>query len=143
MNRRELIQRVLVGSTVLLVVPSVLQSCSKDPSTDPGNTPSPGSGGPITLDLSQAVNSTLNTIGNSKVVNGVIIINTSAGFVALSSVCTHQGATVGYDSTSGNIVCPRHGSQFSTTGAVVNGPAESPLKKYTVTLDNNILTVAV
>jgi cytochrome b6-f complex iron-sulfur subunit len=140
MNRRELIQRVLVGSTVLLVVPSVLQSCSKDPSTDPGTTPG-GGGGPITLDLSLAGNSALNTIGNYKVVSGVIIINTAAGFVALSSVCTHQGATVGYDSTSGNLVCPRHGSQFSTSGGVVNGPAASPLKKYTVTLDNNILSV--
>jgi cytochrome b6-f complex iron-sulfur subunit len=143
MNRRELIQRVLVGSTVLIVVPSVLQSCSKDPSTDPGSAPPPYSGGPITLDLTLAANSSLNTTGNYKVVDGVIIINTGAGFVALSSVCTHQGGIVGYDSASGNLVCPRHGSQFNTSGGVVNGPAALPLKKYTVTLDANILTVTV
>jgi len=143
MNRRELIQRVLVGSTVLIVVPSVLQSCSKDPSTDPGNNPPPAGSGPITIDLTLPVNSALNTVGNSKVVNGILVINTAAGFIALSSICTHQGATVGYDSTSGNIVCPRHGSQFNTAGGVVNGPAASPLKKYTITLENNILTIVV
>jgi cytochrome b6-f complex iron-sulfur subunit len=142
MNRRELIQRVLVGSTVLLVVPSVLESCTKSPLTpDPGTGGVPTSGNPVTVDLSLPGNSSLNTVGNYKVIGGVIIINTASGFVALSSVCTHQGATVGYDSASGNIVCPRHGSQFTTSGSLVNGPALTPLRTYTITIQNNILTV--
>jgi len=141
MNRRELIQRVLVGSTVLIVVPSVLQSCSKDPSTDPGNNPPPGGGGAITIDLSLPANSALNSIGGSKVVEGVLVINLAAGFVALSSICTHEGCTVGFDSPSSNLICPCHGSKFNTAGGVVTGPAASPLKKYTVALENNILTI--
>lgn len=139
MNRRDLIQRVLVGSTVLLVVPSVLQSCSKDPALDPGTGPAPGS--PLTVDLSSADNAVLNTAGNSKIIQNVIIINTGTGFSALSSVCTHQGCAVGYDSPSGNIKCPCHGSQFTTSGSVINGPAASPLKAYTVARENNILTI--
>jgi cytochrome b6-f complex iron-sulfur subunit len=139
MNRRELIQRVMVGSTVLLVVPSVLQSCSKDPSTDPGNNPPPG--GDITIDLSLPANSALNTTGGSKVVSGVLVINLAAGFVALSSLCTHEGCTVGFDSASNNAICPCHGSKFNTAGGVVTGPAVSPLKKYNVVLENNILTI--
>lgn len=139
MNRRDLIQRVLVGSTVLLVVPSVLQSCSKDPSLDPVTGPAPGS--PLTVDLSSADNASLNTSGNYMVIQNVIIINTGSGFAALTSVCTHLKCTVGYDSPSGNIKCPCHGSQFTTTGSIINGPAASPLKVYTVARENNILTI--
>jgi len=142
MNRRDLIQRVLVGSTVLLVVPSVLQSCSKDSSMDP--VPGPGTGGgPLTIDLTLSDYSSLNTSGNYKVVNGIIIINVGGVFKALSSVCTHEGCTVGFDSASGNLKCPCHGSQFTTAGSVVNGPATSSLRTYTIALDNNILTIAV
>ncbi len=141
MNRRELIQKVLVGSTVLLVVPSVLQSCSKDSSTDPGNNPPTSGGGPLTIDLTLPVNESLATLGNSKVVSGVLVINTAAGYVALSALCTHEGCTVGFDSPSNNIVCPCHGSKFNTAGGVLTGPAEAPLKKYKTTLENNILTI--
>ena len=98
MNRRELIQRVLAGSAVLVLVPSVLQSCTKtslSPFTFPPGNGTPGPGSNITLDLSLADNSSLNTVGNAKIVQNILIINTSSGFVALSSICTHQACTVG------------------------------------------------
>lgn len=146
MNRRDLIQRVLVGGAILVLAPSVLQSCTKDPSADPLNKPGGGvtPGTNINLDLTLAENSSLNTTGSYKIVSGVIIVNTGGGnFAALSSVCTHQGCTVGYDSPSGNIKCPCHGSVFTTTGSVVNGPAASPLQTYPVTLTGNTLTISL
>jgi Rieske Fe-S protein len=58
----------------------------------------------------------------------IVITQPQSGtFHAFTAVCTHAGCTVGSVS-SGTINCPCHGSRFNVnTGAVVNGPAASPL----------------
>ena len=141
MNRRDLVQKIVLGGTVLVLVPSVLQSCTKAPATDPGgNTP----GTKINLDLTLSDYSALNTVGGSKTVSNIIVINKGNGnFSALSNICTHQGCTVEYFSGAGNIHCPCHGSVFSTSGSVVIGPASSPLHSYQVSLTGNILTISI
>lgn len=55
-------------------------------------------------------------------------------FTALSTVCTHQGCEVRPNKEY--LACPCHGSEFSTTGEVLHGPAELSLRSYPVTLDN-------
>jgi cytochrome b6-f complex iron-sulfur subunit len=143
MNRRDVIQRVLLGGAVLIVAPSVLDSCSKDPSTNPGGG-GPGPGNNIELDLTQAANSALNNAGGWIIVQNIIIINTGGGnFSALSSICTHQGCTVGFNPGTGNIQCPCHGSVYTTAGTVVSGPAPRALTSYTALLAGNTLTVKV
>ncbi len=145
MNRRDVVQKIVLGGAVLILVPTVLKSCTKDPATDPvintgGNPP----GTKINLDLSLADNSSLNATGGSKIVQSIIVINTGSGsFVALSSVCTHEGCTVGYDSPSGNVKCPCHGSVYATTGSVITGPAPIALKSYPVSKTGNILTISL
>jgi cytochrome b6-f complex iron-sulfur subunit len=143
MNRRDSIQKFVMGGTMLVLAPSILESCSKNSSTDPGggNTPVPGT--KITIDLTLPENSVLNTAGGSKIVQTVLVINTGTGYVALTSICTHQQNTVGYDSPSGNIICPFHGSKFTITGSVVNGPATSPLQTYPISKAGSILTISV
>jgi len=142
MNRREVVQKFLLGGTVLVLVPSVLESCSKDTTTDPATNPSGNpAGSTLDLDLSLVENAALNTAGGSKITKNVIIINTGTSFVALSSICTHQGCTVGYNSGVGNIQCPCHGSEYSTSGSVINGPAPLPLHSYPVSQTGNILTI--
>jgi glycine/D-amino acid oxidase-like deaminating enzyme/nitrite reductase/ring-hydroxylating ferredoxin subunit len=47
----------------------------------------------------------------------------------LSAVCTHAGCIVHWNSTEGSWDCPCHGSRFDPKGAVLNGPAVSPLRK--------------
>lgn len=144
MNRREVIQKFLLGGTVLVLVPSVIESCSKDNSMDPGTTTGstpPPAGTSINVDLSLAENSALNTTGSSKIVQNVLLINTGTQIVALSAICTHEGCTVAYHPTANDIECPCHGSVFSTTGSVINGPALSALKSYSVTKTGNVLTI--
>ena len=46
-----------------------------------------------------------------------------------SGVCTHLGCHVNWNSTEQCWDCPCHGSQFAPDGAVLNGPALSPLEK--------------
>lgn len=146
MNRREVVQKFLLGGTVLAIVPSVLESCSKDPNTaNPGSNPggTPPAGSKIDLDLSAVENSALNTTGSSKIVSNILIINLGGTFIALSSICTHEGCTVGYNKTAGDIECPCHGSVYSTSGSVINGPAPSALRKYPVTVTGTVLSVAL
>lgn len=141
MNRRDLIQRVLVGGTVLVMAPSVLTSCTKDSTTDPSGT---GTGSKVNLDLSLPANAALANTGGSVVTQGIIIINTGGGnYIALSSTCTHQGCTVAYNQGAGNIQCPCHGSVYTTLGSVVQGPAQRSLQSYPVSVTGNVLSISL
>ena len=63
-----------------------------------------------------------------------------SSFTALTAICTHEGCTV---SNYQNQVfeCPCHGSQYSTSGSVLKGPASSPLRQFTTNFSNNVLTI--
>ena len=156
MNRRELIEKVALGSAVLVLAPSILQSCKTKTSTTSGENSPAASGSDqsgaqfsaapaqINLDLTMPENLSLANAGGSKLVKDLIIINSgNDNFVALSSICTHEGCTVGYDSTSGNIKCPCHGAQFTTSGSIISGPVGTPLKSFPITKSNNILTISL
>lgn len=76
--------------------------------------------------------------------NGAFLVARTAqeSFSALTTVCTHETCTItGFDSTS--FVCPCHGSRFSTTGRVVNGPASAPLRSFSTSFSNNVLTISL
>ncbi len=144
MDRRLLVQRVLMGTTVLVLAPGLMTGCEKV-AVEPVN---PGLKGPalqsdLLIDLSLSDYAVLNNTGGYKVVNGIIIVNMGInGFVALASACTHEGAQVNYSAKSNNLQCPSHGSVFSVTGSVINGPATIALKSYTVSKSGNILTIS-
>ncbi len=142
MNRREVVQKFILGGTALLVIPSALTSCTK--ATDPVDPGGNNNGSKITLDLTKAENSALNTAGGSRIVQDILIANTGSDkFIALNSICTHQGCIVAYVLADDNLQCPCHGSVYSKTGTVINGPAPDPLKSYQVTKSGDILTIAL
>jgi cytochrome b6-f complex iron-sulfur subunit len=141
MNRRELILRTLLGGATIILAPAVITSCSKEET--PGNNNTSG-GDKLTIDLTNASYSALNTAGGSVIVQGKIVTNTGNNvFIALDSVCTHNGCTIGYNQTANNFPCPCHQSVFSATGAVINGPATTALKAYAVSKSGNILTISL
>ena len=73
-------------------------------------------------------------------IGGFLIARTSASaFNVLTAVCTHEGCTVSNSSGSA-FACPCHGSQFSTSGSVAKGPANSSLRQFPSSFDGSVLT---
>jgi len=73
----------------------------------------------------------------------VVVTQPSAGtFKGFSATCTHQGCQVARVD-GGLIQCPCHGSEFSITdGAVVQGPAPSPLPTVQLKVSKGEITQA-
>jgi cytochrome b6-f complex iron-sulfur subunit len=71
----------------------------------------------------------------------IYVIRSTAGFFALSSVCTHLGCMTRYVPESAQLACPCHGSRFSLEGKVTAGPAPRPLRRLQVTVERGILVV--
>ena len=44
-----------------------------------------------------------------------------------SAVCTHLGCTVTWNNSEKSFDCPCHGSRFSVSGKLINGPANTAL----------------
>ena len=138
MERKEFLSTL--GFSVAACACGALVSCSK--SSD-----NPGTGGgtdtPIEIDLTTS----LLTVGSSLTRSGIIIVrladgNNVASFTAVDVACTHQGTSVFFSTGSNSFVCPNHGSEFSTTGSVIQGPATRALKKYNITITGNTLSVS-
>jgi cytochrome b6-f complex iron-sulfur subunit len=144
MNRNQFFTVLGVSAGTVIFAP-FLASCSKSSTlpTDPGTG---GGGVDFTLDLTLPANSALNANGGYLTSNSVIVARTSAGtYAAVSAICTHQGAALAFDNANTRFRCTNpaagHGSVFSTTGSVVNGPAVTALKMYNTTLTGTSLRV--
>lgn len=63
-------------------------------------------------------------------------------FSALSGICTHEECEVtGF--SNGRFVCPCHGSQFTTSGALALGPATRGLERFPTQVSGGVLTFTV
>ena len=140
----------------LVTVASLIEGCGSK-----GNPAGPGGGGgnvpPLatiigtaaggTVTVSNVNGTALATLGTPALVqaggNNVLVIQTAQGsFKAFTAVCTHeQNIITGFQSN--NFVCPAHGSQFNTSGGVVQGPATRALREFTTQFTNNVLTITV
>src|SRR5213083_2958898 len=128
---------------------AVLAGCSKYNSNNggvAGGQPAPASSSSAAPASQAALASTSDIpVGGGKILADKKIVITqpqSGAFHAFSAVCTHAGCTVGSVS-GGTINCPCHGSRFNiANGAVVNGPASSPLPPVNITVQGTSIVQA-
>jgi len=64
-------------------------------------------------------------------------------YLATANICTHQFAFMSEGFVEGDCVeCPLHQALFDIrTGAVVEGPADQPLKTYAVRVDGTTILI--
>jgi len=60
-------------------------------------------------------------------------------YSALLMRCTHQGTEL--QVFGDRLQCPAHGSEFTNAGTVVNGPADTNLRKFPVRMDGSTIKV--
>lgn len=64
---------------------------------------------------------------------------TPTEYSAVWMECTHQGAEL---SAHGEVLtCPAHGSEFDKTGQVMQGPAQSNLRKFKTKTDSQYVLI--
>lgn len=152
MERKEFIEKVGLSGAAILIF-GCMQSCSKDDNvntTPMGNNYNTGGGSSTTTKIDFTINlattpyDVLQKEGGYFVnsANNIIIARTTGSeLIAVSSICTHQGATIEYKGSTNRFYCALHGSNFNQNGSVVNGPATQSLKQYKTTLTGNSLRV--
>jgi cytochrome b6-f complex iron-sulfur subunit len=135
----------------LAALGGILPGCgSSNPTGASGNVPQlttvNGSvaNGAVTVTVDAA--SPLNNVGGAALVqssvgNFLVSRTGQSTFVALTAICTHEQCTVtGFQNSQ--YVCPCHGSQYSTTGAVVMGPATRALQQFSTQFASPTLTIS-
>jgi nitrite reductase/ring-hydroxylating ferredoxin subunit len=77
--------------------------------------------------------------GSAVLVGEAAVFNVGGCFYATEGKCTHRKGELSKGKLDGSTVtCPKHGAQFNvTTGDVLRGPAEIPLKTYRVRVDGD------
>jgi len=63
-------------------------------------------------------------------------------FTVIDGTCTHEGCII-TGATATQFVCPCHGSRYSLTGQVQQGPAKASLRQYASTFADGVLSIAV
>ncbi len=151
--RRELLLGAGVGGVALL---AACGGSSKSASTGTGSGSSAGSttapatsGGSSSaavsglIKLSDVPSNTAVSVSVPTSVSsqGALLITQSGGkLTALDSTCTHMGCKVAPD--GGKLQCPCHGSEYTLTGQVTQGPAPSALHPVAVKVDGGEVVLA-
>ncbi len=103
-----------------------------------------GGGNTIEIDLTNNSVSDLLSQGGWLLITAAntLIVNVDGdSYRSFTSVCTHQGCSTNWQFSNNLFECTCHGSRFDTSGSVVRGPAASNLTEFTVTVEENKITI--
>ena len=150
-SRRKFLEKAGVSLVLGTLGASFFTSCSTTEDADPGNPNNPPSnsgsgivisGNTISIDLNTQV--ALKTSGNWLLISNArtLVANINNSYVALTSVCTHEGCTDNWSFANSRFTCTCHGSVFDPSGAVLNGPARTPLTVYTAVVSWSTLSIS-
>lgn len=143
MERKDFLRKFVFGTGLLIAAPAVFNACSEgedNPDDGSNNNNNNNTSNDVIVDLTKTDFAALKTVGGYAYSGNIIVIRSGeTQYIALSKLCTHDGCTVNY--AGSQLVCPCHSSKFDTSGSVLQGPATTALKKYTVTVEGNSLRI--
>ena len=133
----------------VMVAGAAFAACGGSPTSSSGTAAPPLPSVPATVSgrvvsITVDSSSVLSSVGSAATAAtslGAFLVSRTAqdAFTVLTATCTHEGCTItGFQSS--RYVCPCHGSQFTTAGAVTNGPATTALRVFPSQFANNVLT---
>jgi cytochrome b6-f complex iron-sulfur subunit len=135
-SRRDFLKMLgksLASVTVVGFIAPIVNSCSTSP-TGPGSQVAPFN---ISVDVSSLTQNNQALRTSTPDGNSLLIVRQSAtSYITLLLICPH--ALCGGDTMSqygSTIYCTCHGSTFSLTGQVTQGPAQSNLTTYSTVYD--------
>ena len=138
-------------SAAALIAAGTFAACGDSSTSPSSNAPQlgtvPGTVSGRTVSVSVDSGSPLAAVNSAAMVQtslGTFLLARTAQetFTALTAVCTHEGCSItGFGNNQ--YVCPCHGSRFTTTGSVANGPTTRALQQYTTQFANGVLTFTV
>jgi len=139
------------GSTALFATLGIgfFGCSSKVTGNEPEEMEEPGEaiqveGNTITIDLEQSEVAGLRSAGGWLLINqaNTLVVNVDGDIIrAFTSVCTHTQCSDSWDFNNNEFICNCHFSKFDTSGRVISGPATQDLEEYSVTRNDNIVTI--
>jgi len=98
-----------------------------------------------TLAENEFLLSAVPSTGALLVADAVAVFRVGDRLCAIQSRCPHRGGPLDQGQLEGTILtCPWHGAQFDVcTGALLRGPAETPIETYRVRVDGTIGQIEV
>jgi Rieske Fe-S protein len=139
MRRRDFVRRLPVVTTGLALGAGALPAagCAGAPYLVPRVTPQ----GLVVSSSSVPDGSGVFLSAGSGAERPLFLHRTRTGSVeAVLASCTHQGCQP--EPLGDRLVCPCHGSEFTFGGAVLQGPAEEPLRRFTVRESGGEIAIA-
>lgn len=103
--------------------------------------------GVVTIDLGQTPE--LQQIGGSVKLRRpdlpkiIVIRSDQETYHAYEDKCTHAGSPLTYQHENGLLHCGHHGSTFDLEGNAQKAPARTPLPKYDVTMEDQLLRINI
>ena len=148
MKRREFLNWAGIG-LLSSYFPVALAACSQEQSDEISNTEtttqvennSPDADGYLAIGTAQELNDKGYIINSQS--NVIVFRSGNNNLSAVSLLCTHQGCKVDWKNSSNILSCPCHGSEFTSDGNVLKGPAQSPLSTFDVKEDGESIAVKV
>jgi len=144
MDRLEFLKLCGLGCLGATMLPAMLSGCVGSSSVVDARMT--GSGLEVPLDAfelnegGQAAYRRYIVVQNERLQFPVYVLRSSATeYTALLMRCSHKGSEL--QVAGERIVCPTHGSEFASTGSVTNGPADTNLRTFPVSINSTSLTI--
>jgi thiosulfate dehydrogenase [quinone] large subunit len=139
-QRRSVMRTAIVGA---LAVAATFAGRALPKSSASVKASTKGKGNQIIKVAELPVGKTFNFVHSAQGVPA-ILFRTKTGVFAYSAICTHQGCSVAYKSSTKKLICPCHAAQFDpfANAKVVSGPAERALDKVNVKISGTWIVEA-